>query len=415
MNRFLLLLLCFAFSLACGPLSGITAAPVADTPTSLPTKASATSSPVPPTATAIPPTATLTATSTLAPPTSTSAPPLKPVRITSHKSSPSSPEELWLEFVIRPQNTLIGSQIENYLSEGILEVVLPNDEKKIFEQMPAPPSEGKEVWLPTGVAIKAQPGDSLLGGSLFQNLTDSPVGPQIRIPLEKLLNGSAKGQYKISWKSGNLLSDRTIFDWDGKVISAVGQEGIGPQILFKDDFSNESSGWETSKDDFSSIAYINDELAIKIANRRRIVGSTPDKTDLSDVRIVVTARSLGKAGNAGFGIVCNFQDEDNYYFLEIDTTGYYTIGKQVNGEVTIMSDPNGYWIYNETLPQNASSYDIRADCGNGKLSLYVNGQEIASVQDSTFTSGDVGVLVTTFEEIGGAEVYFDDFIVTTLE
>jgi hypothetical protein len=46
------------------------------------------------------------------------------------------------------------------------------------------------------------------------------------------------------------------------------------------------------------------------------------------------------------------------------------------------------------------------------LTLYVDGQQIATVSDSTYTSGGVAVLVWSAEEAG--DVTFDDFVLTKL-
>jgi hypothetical protein len=45
------------------------------------------------------------------------------------------------------------------------------------------------------------------------------------------------------------------------------------------------------------------------------------------------------------------------------------------------------------------------------LTLYANGTEILSVTDSTFDSGDVGLVAGTGDYIG-TDILFDDFLVT---
>ena len=49
------------------------------------------------------------------------------------------------------------------------------------------------------------------------------------------------------------------------------------------------------------------------------------------------------------------------------------------------------------------------------LTLYVNGQAIDSVNDATYTSGAVGLFAWSDEQNSGANVTFDDFIVTELK
>ena len=55
-----------------------------------------------------------------------------------------------------------------------------------------------------------------------------------------------------------------------------------------------------------------------------------------------------------------------------------------------------------------------ADCGNGDLVLYVDGQQVASASDSTYTSGDTGLFAWSGDKVP-AEIRYDDFVVTKLE
>ena len=71
-------------------------------------------------------------------------------------------------------------------------------------------------------------------------------------------------------------------------------------------------------------------------------------------------------------------------------------------------------VAGDAIPAGASSYQLGADCGLGQLTLYVNGQEVDSVSDSTFTEGGVGLFVWSGEEPSGA-VSFDDFKMTSLK
>jgi len=49
------------------------------------------------------------------------------------------------------------------------------------------------------------------------------------------------------------------------------------------------------------------------------------------------------------------------------------------------------------------------------VTLYVDGQQIASVSDSSYTAGAVGLLTWSGEDVSTADVTFDDFVVTKLQ
>jgi Tol biopolymer transport system component len=147
------------------------------------------------------------------------------VRIVSNNSPASSRLELWLEFAFAPGDTLPGSQIESELNNGILELTLPGGEKKTFEQVPHSLTDSEitsDLLLPQGIGTQGSPppaGALPLNGFLFENYSNSPNGPQIRIPLEKISDISVIGEYQIAWKSGNLISNTVTFEWDGTGIT----------------------------------------------------------------------------------------------------------------------------------------------------------------------------------------------------
>lgn len=149
------------------------------------------------------------------------------VRIVSHEFIPPAGLELWLEFQMTPGDILAGSQIETALNNGSIELVLPGGETKTIDQVPHSPLESElssDIWLPEGTAIQmSQPPAGMLplNGMSFENYNELPAGPQIRIHLEALTDLSVAGQYKISWKSGDLISNVLVFNWDGAKISII--------------------------------------------------------------------------------------------------------------------------------------------------------------------------------------------------
>ena len=200
----------------------------------------------------------------------------------------------------------------------------------------------------------------------------------------------------------------------GNILPSPTPKPAGPQALFKDDFSDSGSGWSTGDSENSSADYENGEFVIKVKTDKLSAWSNPDQNSLSNIHIEVTARSVGKAQDAAFGIICNYQDNQNFYRLGIGSDGYYAIEKKVDGESTIFTNDENKWVSSDEIAQNADAYKLGADCGRGKLTLYVDGKQIASVSDSTYTKGDVGLFGLTFDN-AGAEIRFDNFLATALK
>ena len=122
----------------------------------------------------------------------------------------------------------------------------------------------------------------------------------------------------------------------------------------------------------------------------------------------VTARNTQSVPDASFGVVCNYQDDGNFYFMGIGSDGRYAIFKMMNGQPAYLSSPKVEWLASDKIPVNAESYQIGATCASGSLTLSVNGKEIATIHDSTFSQGDVG-LAAMNDQKSPSLISFDDF------
>jgi hypothetical protein len=178
-------------------------------------------------------------------------------------------------------------------------------------------------------------------------------------------------------------------------------------VLFRDDFSDPSSGWDRV-DTADGVTDYQD-------GRYRILVNTPN-TDVwanpglafGDVIVEVDATKAGGPDDNDFGVICRYQDIENFYFFLLSSDGYYGIGRVVDGEQTLIGDDQLY--PDDAIRQGEATNHIRADCVGSSLTLHINGVELAEVQDDTFASGDVGLLAGTFDQ-PGTELLFDDFVV----
>jgi hypothetical protein len=91
------------------------------------------------------------------------------------------------------------------------------------------------------------------------------------------------------------------------------------------------------------------------------------------------------------------------------------IAKAIDGETDVFLTNNDEWAFSDLIETNKSSYRVGMDCGNGTITLYVDGVQIDSVTDDTYTTGTVGLFAWSGLNVDHADVTFDDFIVTALE
>ena len=178
-------------------------------------------------------------------------------------------------------------------------------------------------------------------------------------------------------------------------------------VLFRDDFVENSSGWTRLASPVGIMDYANDGYRILVNAPRHDYWSTPG-LDFGDMRIEVDAVKLSGPDSNRLGIICRYQDEQNFYFFVISSDGYYGVGKMRGGTYTLLGQE--MMAYNAAIQTGGAPNHLRADCIGGSLALYVNDALVGIAQDADFTSGDVGLLAGAFEQ-AGVDVLFDNFVV----
>ena len=186
--------------------------------------------------------------------------------------------------------------------------------------------------------------------------------------------------------------------------------GNSQQILFQDDFSNTSSGWDRTHNDSYSTDYENGGYRINVVPSSYAVLANPYQSFQNDVRIEVDTTKIGGPDDNAFGVICRYQDVDNYYYFYISSDGYVGIGVDKAGTNTIISSSDGNMTSDSNINQGAATNHLRADCIGNTLTLFVNGTQVATATDSTFTGGDVGLVAQTFT-VAGTDLMFDNFFV----
>jgi len=198
------------------------------------------------------------------------------------------------------------------------------------------------------------------------------------------------------------------------------QEDAAPSsnsdVLFDDDFSESRIKWGTGTDADSGVEYVGEALNFQVFTQNYFVWTTPNDKEYSNIHMEVTVINNGTDSNTAFGFICNKQypiSENNYYFA-VTAGGQYAIAKAALAQNDLFLTNGDEWGDSDLIAKDADSYRLGADCGNGTLTLYVDGQEIASVDDSSYTSGGVALFVWSAKDAVLTDVSFDDFYMTQL-
>lgn len=204
-------------------------------------------------------------------------------------------------------------------------------------------------------------------------------------------------------------------------IPTATKEASASQYLFEDDFSDPGSGWEISTDPAVNLGYAEDEYSFNVLETGWFTWSNPKKATYSNIHLEAQAKDAARTSDILFGVICNFQDNQHFYYLGIDTNGNYAIGKN-DGENDSYLTGDGKLAISDKLARGSGWYRIEADCtGDGALTLYVDGILIDSVNDASYADGNIGMFVDVFTPSGGDvhqpksfEVRFDGVRVSAL-
>ena len=178
-------------------------------------------------------------------------------------------------------------------------------------------------------------------------------------------------------------------------------------VLFKDDFSDTLGNWKTHSDSLSFAGYDQSGFRIWADVPNYQFWSVPN-LNFADTLIYVRALKLSGPDDNMFGVLCRYQDEENFYALVIGSDGYYGIFKTIGGEQVLIDQE--HMDYSDAIHRGGENNQIQAICQGDQLALFVNDTDLLQVQDDSLTHGDVGLIIGTFSE-KGVEILFDDFIV----
>jgi hypothetical protein len=184
-------------------------------------------------------------------------------------------------------------------------------------------------------------------------------------------------------------------------------------VILRDDFSLPQ--WGTATNAENAVEYANDALQMIVYAQNSYVWSPPNDQEYQNVHMEVTAINNGTDSTTAFGLICNRQaTDDSFYYFAVTPAGQYAIAKATQDQSDVFLTNDDQWASSALIPTDAASYRVGADCANGTLTLYVDGQQIDSVSDASYVNGGVALFTWSGEEATTTNVSFDDFLMTQL-
>ncbi len=177
--------------------------------------------------------------------------------------------------------------------------------------------------------------------------------------------------------------------------------------IYWDDFSDSSGNWPAYSSQQGVMGYADGVYTISVVSSDYQLWAVSGQTYRDVVVSVDATRIAGPLANL-FGLVCRYQDGENFYFFIISSDGYFATGKTKNGVASLLGQ--GMMAYSSDIAQGMGTNHLAFSCIGDALTGAVNGQVVTLTRDPDFSTGDAGLLAGSFEE-GGVQVRFDNFLV----
>jgi len=202
--------------------------------------------------------------------------------------------------------------------------------------------------------------------------------------------------------------------WKATRVKGTGDDTKPGAIYAKDDFSKQTSGFDTYNDPASYAEYLKDSR-FRIGTRQPTGAASLRKqpvTATADVS-ATTGYTSGSAGD-GAGLACAGVAATSFIAGYVTVDGYAYLVRYSAGDVAESLEPKSVpegLLHTGDQAQN----ELRLVCepspnaGRTNLHLFLNGTEVANAESVGGDAGQVGVFVASTS--GTSEFTFSDFVV----
>jgi hypothetical protein len=187
-----------------------------------------------------------------------------------------------------------------------------------------------------------------------------------------------------------------------KAGSPLAAPAAGP--TFTDDFSDPESGWPQADDATATSGYVNGafRLLVKTVQTASWVVGGPN---FGDVDVEATGRAVGSDQDKSYGLLFGARDLATYDAFQIDPIdGTFALLAHTDQGWTTVLD----WAPSPSILRNTATNTLRVVRRGAAITLYANGDQLATVSQPGVSAGRLGLLVANYADSAGAEVYFDD-------
>ena len=186
-------------------------------------------------------------------------------------------------------------------------------------------------------------------------------------------------------------------------------------VLYQDDFTNKTTGWEEVTFDNYFIGYHEPEwyhIEIRSANSKAVV-SEPERRSVGDatleLQVYTNSAKTATEGDFRYGLVFR-RSGDNYYA--------FTISPRTKKWEVLKSSSNGLESLQEGVEEGIHELDVddilRVDLQGSNFFFHINDKMVGQVTDPDYASGEVGLYAQSFDS-PTVHIHFNTFTIRDLK
>ena len=176
------------------------------------------------------------------------------------------------------------------------------------------------------------------------------------------------------------------------------------QVLFRDDFEDpQASNLGEREDRSSRYAYEQGGYVIEVKKSETLAWALVEGT-YRDVVIETSYSIPQNSAEVAAGLIFHYQDSNNFYLFSVSNDGYYALELLKDDQWVTLID----WTKHNVI--NAAKNRLRVVLNGDEITLFVNDRQLEKTRDPTFTSGEIGLAVTSFDK-AGAIVRYDEITI----
>lgn len=172
--------------------------------------------------------------------------------------------------------------------------------------------------------------------------------------------------------------------------------------------------WPLADQDGISAEIVNEQFQLTVDFPDSMFVTTAGRRNFADGAFQVDVEPLSGSAESAYGLVFRATpNADDFYFFLISADGYYSIGgcRDACDNDNFVRLADNMWTFSELITTGLNErHTLRVETVGEELTFYINDNLVDSFTNSSFTQGDIGLFMQTFDS--PATVAFDNLTFT---